>query len=103
LGTFVANTGSGDFFGFIGLFGQLLVAHNYASGAALSDSITFNNKTFASLGLTPGTYVWTWGTGLENQNFTLVIGGSVPDGGTTVMLLGMAFGALCMARRFLKS
>ena len=29
--------------------------------------------------------------------------GSVPDGGTTVMLLGMAFGALGMARRFLKS
>jgi hypothetical protein len=29
--------------------------------------------------------------------------GAVPDGGTTVMLLGMAFGALGMARRFLKS
>jgi hypothetical protein len=29
--------------------------------------------------------------------------GSVPDGGTTVMLLGMAFGALGMARRFLIS
>jgi VPDSG-CTERM motif len=28
--------------------------------------------------------------------------GTVPDGGTTVMLLGMAFGALGMARRFLK-
>jgi hypothetical protein len=29
--------------------------------------------------------------------------GQVPDGGTTAMLLGMAFGALGMARRFLKS
>ena len=29
--------------------------------------------------------------------------GAVPDGGTTVMLLGMAFGALGMARRFLMS
>jgi hypothetical protein len=28
--------------------------------------------------------------------------GSVPDGGTTVMLLGAAFGALAMTRRFLK-
>jgi VPDSG-CTERM exosortase interaction domain len=27
---------------------------------------------------------------------------SVPDGGTTVMLLGAALGALGMARRFLK-
>jgi hypothetical protein len=29
-------------------------------------------------------------------------GGAVPDGGTTVMLLGMAFGALGLARRFLR-
>ncbi len=29
-------------------------------------------------------------------------GGSVPDGGTTVMLLGAALGALGMARRYLK-
>jgi VPDSG-CTERM motif len=29
--------------------------------------------------------------------------GAVPDGGTTVMLLGAALGALSMARRFLKS
>jgi hypothetical protein len=29
-------------------------------------------------------------------------GGSVPDGGTTVMLLGAALGSLGMARRFLK-
>ena len=48
----------------------------YVSGAALSDSMTFNNATFASLGVTPGTYVWTWGTGLPNQNFTLIIGGA---------------------------
>jgi hypothetical protein len=30
-------------------------------------------------------------------------GVSIPDGGTTVMLLGMALGALGTARRFLKS
>ena len=29
--------------------------------------------------------------------------GAVPDGGTTVMLLGAALGALGMARRFLRS
>jgi hypothetical protein len=61
--------------------------------------MTFNNATFASLGVTPGAYVWTWGTGLANQNFTLQIGSvgipGVPDGGSTVSLL--AFGLLGLA------
>ena len=91
-GFFFASTSSGDFVGITQLLGGVLfVPQGYVSGAALSDSMTFNKATFASLGVTPGTYVWTWGTGLENQNFTLVIGGAgVPYGGSTVSLLGCA-------------
>jgi hypothetical protein len=60
--------------------------------------MTFNSATFASLGVTPGTYVWTWGTGLMNQNFTLQIGAAgVPDGGSTVSLLGFALLGFCLA------
>jgi hypothetical protein len=42
--------------------------------------------------------------GHELSHYTLFPGpgGQVPDGGTTVMLLGTALGALGMARRFLK-
>ena len=72
----------------------------YVSGAALSDSMTFNNATFASLGVTPGTDVWTLGTGLPNQNFTLDIG--VPDGGSTVSLLSFALLGLATLRRKLR-
>ena len=39
----------------------LWVPQGYVSGGALSDSMTYNNATFASLGLTLGTYVWSWG------------------------------------------
>ena len=46
----------------------------YVSNNVLSSSATWNNKTFASLGLTPGTYKWTWGTG-ANENFTIIIPG----------------------------
>ena len=98
-GFFAANTSSGDFVG-INIPGGLFVPNGYVSGAALSDSMTVNNATFASLGVTPGTYVWSWGTGLPNQNFTLVIGGAgVPDGGSTVSLLGFALFGLVALRR----
>ena len=94
------NTASGDFVGISGVALELFVPLNYISGAALSDSMIFNNATFASLGVTPGTYTWTWGTGLPNQNFTLVIGrATVPDGGTTVSLLGFALLGLAALRR----
>ena len=80
--------------------GLLFLPVGYVSGAALSDSMTFNSATFASLGLTPGTYVWSWGTGLRNQNFTLIIGGAgVPDRGSTVSLLGFGLLSLAALRR----
>jgi hypothetical protein len=44
----------------------------YVSGTALSDMAIYSGQTFATLGVTPGTYVWKWGTG-ANQNFTLQI------------------------------
>ena len=74
--------------------------HGYISNSALSSSATWTGATFASLGVTPGTYVWSWGTGLPNQNFTLIIGGAgVPDGGSTVSLLAFALLSLAALRR----
>ena len=43
------------------------------------------------------------GHGLSGWALFTAPGGAVPDGGTTVMLLGAALGALGMARRFLMS
>src|SRR5262245_40602249 len=100
-GLFSADSFSGDVFAFdgTGAFGGLFLLQGYVSGTALSNSMTFNNQTFASLGVTPGTYVWTWGTGLPNQNFTLIIGrAGVPDGGSTVSLLGCALLGLAALR-----
>ena len=97
---FLPNTGSGDLVGINGFLGFLFVPVGYVSGAALSDSMTFNNATFASLGVTPGTYVWTWGTGQANQNFTLQIGGAaIPDAGSTLPLLSFALLGLVSLRR----
>jgi hypothetical protein len=68
-----ANDGSGDNVGIIAAANQIFVPQGYVSDNPLTDSATYDSATFASLGVTPGTYVWTWGTGAD-QSFTLEIG-----------------------------
>jgi hypothetical protein len=70
-----ASSGSGDMVGIAEGFTSKFVVNvpaGYVSGTALSDSATYSGTTLADLGVTPGTYVWTWGT-TANQNFTLEI------------------------------
>ena len=98
--SFFPNTTSGDFVGINVSFGNIFVPAGYVSNTALSNSMTFNNETLAGLGVTPGTSEWMWGAGLPNQNFTLIIGGAgVPDGGTTISLLGLGLLSLAALRR----
>lgn len=65
--------------------GDLLVPVGYVSGSVLSDSATYDNQTLATLGATPGSYKWTWGSG-ANQNFTLDVN-AVPEPSTWAMML----------------
>jgi hypothetical protein len=75
-----ATSGSGDIVGlFNGIVGgsaaaNLIVPSGYVSGATLSDTATYDNATFSSLGVIPGTYTWHWGTGPDADSFTLQIG-----------------------------
>jgi hypothetical protein len=92
------NSGSGDQVSISGSSQRLGVPHGYVSGTALSDISSYNNETFGSLGVAPGTYVWSWGTGV-NQNFTLRAG--VPDSGSSIALLFLSLTALFGASRFL--
>jgi hypothetical protein len=102
-GFIFASSGSGDAVGMSGVGGVqdfIIVPQAYLSGNALSDSSTYNNATFASLGITPGTYEWTWGTG-ANQNFTLKVVTTVPDSGSTIGLVVMALIWLFGVSRFM--
>lgn len=65
-----ANAGSGDEVTFNG---GPRVPQGYISGSALASSATWLDATFASLGVTPGIYVWKWGSGTGDQTFTLDI------------------------------
>ena len=87
-----ASSGSGDFVGIEGgLLHELVVPSGYVSDSALSDTATYTGQTFSSLGVTPGVYKWTWGTGGANQTFTLDIKTAVPEPSTWAMMaLGFA-------------
>ncbi len=77
-----ATTGAGDpalIYGSPVAYGQplLWVPQGYVSDTALVSGATWANATFNSLGVTPGTYTWTWGTGAD-QSFTLTTSAMTP-------------------------
>ena len=61
----------------------------------LSDTSTYDGQTFGSLFVTPGTYVWTWGTGADADSFTLQIG---PAAAPAPALSGLPLLALLLGR-----
>ena len=60
-GAILASAGSGDLVGISGGL-DLVVPRGYVSGHQLLDSATWANSTISGLGLTPGTYTWSWGS-----------------------------------------
>jgi hypothetical protein len=68
----VADDGSGDLVDICGACNDLFVPRFYVSDTPLSGTSTYAGQTFGSLGVTPGTYKWTWGTAAD-QSFTLEI------------------------------
>jgi len=98
--TTFASSDSGASVGIFGALHNLFLPANYVSGTALSDTATFDNTNFSKLGVTPGTFEWTWGTG-PNQNFTLQVGpAGVPDIGSTLGLFFISLIALFGVGRF---
>jgi hypothetical protein len=82
-----ADSGSGALIGI--LSGDFIVPDQYVSGTFLSSTDTWTGQTFATLGLTPGTYVWTWGSGANADSFTMNIGGSSVPEPASIMMVGI--------------
>ena len=95
-------SGSGDLVGIefgANAFQALFVPAGYLSGAPLTDTSTYAGQTFASLGVTPGTYVWTWGTGADADTFTLQIGAAAAPEPASLTVLAMGLAGLGMVLR----
>jgi hypothetical protein len=90
-GGMVSQTGqSGDLFTLFGSGNRFAVPHNYVSGTPISSTVTYANQTIASLGLTPGEYVYT----TPNDTITVQIAApSVPEPATWALMI-LGFGAV---------
>ncbi len=89
------STSSGSIFGLDGSVRYIFVPLGYTSGTTISNTCSFDNSTFASLGLTEGTYTYTWGTGGADHTLTVQIGpAAVPEPSTAILALTGAVASL---------
>ena len=108
-GQSVATSSSGDGFLIVGLQGAIAVPEGYTSGANLSSEAVFSGATIAGLGLTPGSYTYTWGSGPDADSLIVNISAaappSVPEPSTAllgIIGLGAAFAFPLMRTKFSK-
>lgn len=99
------TSGSVFAFGFVHNW-RIDVPTGYTSGSLLSPgSAAISNATFASLGIHPGTYTWSWGSGATADSLTLNIGNvaAVPEPSAYALALAGAALMGFMGRRKLVS
>lgn len=90
-----ASSNTGELVGIAPSFPALYIPTSYVSGNSFSSSSTWDATSLADLGLTPGTYVWSWGSGANADSFTINV---VPEPASFALLapgllgLGLAVG-----------
>jgi PEP-CTERM motif len=64
----------------------------------LSDTATYDDQSFVTLGLTPGVYLYTFGSGANADTFTVDVAAPIPEP-ASLTLLGTVVGLGLVARR----
>jgi hypothetical protein len=90
--TSIASSGTGKMAGVFGNEQWIYLPNSYISGSSLSDSATWTGTTYSSLGLTPGTYTWNWGSGSTADFFEVQIAGVTEPSSFILFGVVAAFG-----------
>jgi PEP-CTERM motif len=99
-GFIVAGHASGQKYGVWAGLQAVLVPAGYISGSDLGASTaTWYNATLHSLGLTPGTYTWTWGSHTTADSLTIQIDNAIPEPASLTLLAGALAGMAGFRRR----
>ena len=92
-----ASSGTGSVFG-ISSSTTLNLPSGYVSGAAINSTATWNSTTFAGLGLTEGSYDFTWGAGGNADSITVNVG-AVPEPSAYAAIAGVSLMGFAAWRR----
>jgi hypothetical protein len=97
-GSFVpANSTSGQIFAIAGA--HIYFPADYVSKTSFNSTATWNGQTLSTLGITPGTYVYSWGSGGNADSVTLTAG-AVPEPAEYAAVAGGLCLAMAAWRRF---
>jgi len=77
------------------------------TGATISGTATWTGQTFSGLGLIPGTYTWTWGSGPSADRLVLQVGAiaasqpvpAISDWGLIIVSSAIALLGLTVGRK----
>ena len=95
----VSDSAAGPYIGINWVTPEIRVPVGYVSGDALTTStMIFTGETFSTLGITPGAYEWTWGTGASADSFKLNVG-AVPIPAAVWLFGSGLLGLIGVARR----
>jgi len=94
-----SDSEAGPYVGIDWIAEELRIPIGYVSGDQIPTStMTFTNDTFLTLGITPGTYEWSWGSGATADSLTLNVG-AVPVPAAVWLFGSGLLGLVGVARR----
>jgi hypothetical protein len=80
--------------------GDVVVPTDYVSDTPFSNSATWDSNTLSGLGLTLGSYTWTWGSGSDAGELVVNVGDEAVPEPASLALFGVGvFGLAALRRR----